>query len=408
MKALHKSCIYPELYVPKTGASDARWHIRFSCVHPTSGKLQRVKIYDNLNRIANLAQRQERAKELVAFYRRKLKNGWNFFSQNARWEVREVEPEPVEATPPRVTIAQHLFDVLNDEQKRIRRGTFLSYTSQIRVFSAWLKQHGLDGLDVAAFARDHARRFLTSLDLHPTTLNTYLHNLRHFFKLLIERGTVEKNPFDDIKKFPTEKTPSQYYKPAQQRLLLNYLAENDRETWLLVQLIYYCLVRPKEIQGLKVGDFDLEGRKLRVRAEVSKNKKTQYVAIPDEFIETLRAYGLETFDSDHYLFGRGERPGPKPCGKNHFGDRHRAALAADVVKLKGKGNYCLYSWKHTGAISFYQATKDIKALQLQMRHHSLEETDKYLKGLGISDTVTLFQHFPRIGGEAVQTRFAPL
>lgn len=115
-KALHKSCIYPELYIPKTGTSEARWPIRFSCLHPITGKLQRVKVYDDLNRIANLAQRQERAKELVAFYRRKLKNGWNDFSQNSRWAVREVEPEPVELTPPRVTITQHLFDVLNDEQ----------------------------------------------------------------------------------------------------------------------------------------------------------------------------------------------------------------------------------------------------------------------------------------------------
>ena len=50
-------------------------------------------------------------------------------------------------------------------------------------------------------------------------------------------------------------------------------------------------------------------------------------------------------------------------------------------------------------MTFYQRTKDIKALQLQMRHHSLEETDKYLKGLGISDSASLFHEFPRIGGE---------
>ncbi len=48
----------------------------------------------------------------------------------------------------------------------------------------------------------------------------------------------------------------------------------------------------------------------------------------------------------------------------------------------GKG-YCMYSWKHTGAIAAVKAGVSVKELQMQLRHHSLDETDKYLRQMGV-------------------------
>ncbi len=43
----------------------------------------------------------------------------------------------------------------------------------------------------------------------------------------------------------------------------------------------------------------------------------------------------------------------------------------------------MYSWKHTGNCNAYRAGADIKALQQQNRHHSLEMTDVYLRSMGL-------------------------
>lgn len=52
-----------------------------------------------------------------------------------------------------------------------------------------------------------------------------------------------------------------------------------------------------------------------------------------------------------------------------------------IKSLKLGTDYTLYSWKHSGV--------DIKSIQNQCRHHSLEQTDIYLKslGLGVSQAI---------------------
>jgi integrase len=47
-------------------------------------------------------------------------------------------------------------------------------------------------------------------------------------------------------------------------------------------------------------------------------------------------------------------------------------------------DYTLYSWKHSGVVAAYKAGIDIKTIQSQCRHQSLEQTDIYLKSLGLN------------------------
>ena len=56
----------------------------------------------------------------------------------------------------------------------------------------------------------------------------------------------------------------------------------------------------------------------------------------------------------------------------------------------------LYSWKHTGAVMAVKAGIHIKQLQIQLRHHSLDQVDQYLRDLGVSDLSDLARSFPGI------------
>ena len=54
-----------------------------------------------------------------------------------------------------------------------------------------------------------------------------------------------------------------------------------------------------------------------------------------------------------------------------------------IEDLELNTDYTLYSWKHSGVVAAYNAGVDIKTIQNQCRHHSLEQTDVYLKSLGL-------------------------
>lgn len=71
--------------------------------------------------------------------------------------------------------------------------------------------------------------------------------------------------------------------------------------------------------------------------------------------------------------------------------RHVRALAACGLNNQG---YTLYSWKHTGAVAAAKSNIPIKQLQLQLRHHSLDQVDQYLRQMGVSDLREIAADFP--------------
>lgn len=50
-----------------------------------------------------------------------------------------------------------------------------------------------------------------------------------------------------------------------------------------------------------------------------------------------------------------------------------------------QGHYSFYSLKHTGVVRAVKAGVNIKEIQLQLRHHSLDMVNEYLKNLGVFD-----------------------
>ncbi|MEN7551857.1 hypothetical protein AAG747_28330 [Rapidithrix thailandica] len=91
-------------------------------------------------------------------------------------------------------------------------------------------------------------------------------------------------------------------------------------------------------------------------------------------------FGLE-IPKQHYLFGADKmKPGPDSLLRVRVTERHIKVLRHLEIY---DGLVTLYSWKHTGVVNAYRAGVDIKTLQSQLRHHSLEMTDIYLRSLGM-------------------------
>ena len=264
-----------------------------------------------------------------------------------------------------------------ESQKRTwRYKTYLSWRCKWRKFKEFAGGACYNDALVEAFFAQLRNK------LHAKTYNDYIQT----FGLLLRAVDKEMPKIAKLKK--VNSTPAKYFSPAQVRFLAAEINGQNPELWLFVQFVFYCFIRPGELRLLKFGDISVEEKNILVRSEISKNKKEQYISIPTAFLPILEAYTLGK-NPTHFVFGIGQRP----RRKDYYSRIHQAILkdlGVNIVRHK------LYSWKHTGAVMAVKAGIHIKQLQIQLRHSSLEQTDIYLRQMGVTDLGDLADKFPKI------------
>ncbi|MEM6803300.1 MAG: site-specific integrase, partial [Bacteroidota bacterium] len=281
----------PELY-DASGDLSKRWFVVY---YPEKGK--RVRRYGGINRFATAAERKQAAQHII-----------NKLSENSQEEC---------SSPPKQMLVR-----LQAIKKRLAKKTWQTYHSKLKVFSEWWT----DGL--SPISEDHCRKFFTYLieerELSKTSYNAYRQTLREFFYECWPH--VEKNPFEVIKNFPDSKQSALYFSKAQVIKLRYELSKRDPQLWLFCQFIYYTFIRPGELRLLQVDDIILEEKRIRIRAEISKNRKLQYVAIPDAFLEEIKALQLHRYAPTDYVFSHALEPGPHCKGIRYMNRRHQEIL----------------------------------------------------------------------------------
>jgi integrase len=280
---------------------------------------------------------------------------------------------------PTITVAEERVRAfLERNQGRWKQKTREQYSSIATVFFAHINGRAVSREAVAEFLAHIAS------SKHPTTYNKYRQKLKY---LLVKAGLGDLT--QGTESLRATSTPARYFQRYQVQRLKSWMQEHDTELWLFCQFVYYCFVRPGELRWLRVGDILYDDAQIVVRAEISKNRKQQYVAIPDAFLPDL--LGLMSRLPGALVFP-GALDASKPVGINSMYRRHQKALDA----LGFGAGYTLYSWKHTGAVAAAKAGVSVKELQIQLRHHSLDMTDRYLRQMGVQDVVKLRSEFPGV------------
>lgn len=286
--------------------------------------------------------------------------------------------EQLHVATPAGHIMQRLYAHLDSRRHQMRQKSYYTYRSKINTLATWLGSREPTAELMCDFFKElRAQR-------HNTTYNTYRQKLRQLFAEIGEGHLVQ-----EVSRGAKEtRTPARYFQPYQIRRLTPHL-QADPTLWLFVQFIYYCFIRPGELRWLRAGDVLLEEKRILVRGEISKNKKTEYIAIPEPFLTDLKF--VRAMSPNDLLF-----PSPDnltaPIGINTMSTRHRKILKA----LGFNYAYKLYSWKHTGAVMAVKAGIPLKELQMQLRHHSLDQVNEYLRQMGVQDMRSLQERFPSI------------
>lgn len=356
-----------------------RWYITFYPWDVQKKKLVRKRFYE-VNQFTTSQQRHQYANRIIREINKLLEEGYHLDINKAA-TVEEPE-EPISNTL--IEAVEYALDI---KKASIRPSSYPSYKSTVKIFSSWAQENKIAALDIIYFDRLRAVYFddylFVQCAYNAKTVNGHIAYLKSLFQILVEREVIGKNPFRGIAKHKESSSRKNLaFSPQQIEKIKKIVETKDPELWLFIQFIYYCFLRPNEIRLLEHRYFNLDEGKIFVPSSISKNGKDGHVSIPEGFTKILKQ--SKVFHSKkRFIFEAKE--GDRPYSKNVMSERFRKA----IKDLKLEKDYTLYSWKHSGVVAAYQAGVDIKSIQNQCRHHSLEQTDIYLKslGLGVSQAI---------------------
>jgi len=350
----------PKIY-DAGGDLSRQWYVHYSFQHPETGTKQRFRVAIS-RALKTKSDRHEQGAEIKADLKTKLLRGFNpFFSDDKR--------------------KTNCIDAL-DYVKRYKRATLgkrsgSTYGSAIGKFQAFLATIKYDNKPIEVIGRRvaelYADHMIMDEQIGNRTINNRIGFLRTVFNLLIKKEYIEVNPFVFVDYLPCREPEITAFTRKELQLISEHLPAYHYQLYVISQLIFYCFLRPQELVRLQFKDVLWEHRIITIPGEKSKNGKSQVIVMPDKLIENLEGWKLN-WPADYYLFAHGHelRPGQRETASTRIAEVWRVFANKYGIKKN------IYDMKHTGNGMAVDAGLNIRDIQLQNRHHSLEQTQQYL------------------------------
>lgn len=281
------------------------------------------------------------------------------------------------------THTQAYWDFLRIE-KQVSPHTLSNYQRQLRTVCDLLAQADIS--DWHAVDASAVRWVLTQSHkqgLGAKSIGVRLVALRQFLAFLVQKGKLTTNPALGIK---APKTPKHLPKNIEAEQLTQLLNSDSNEPLdlrdlAMMELMYSSGLRLSELQGLNLGDMDLNAGEVKV---LGKRNKERLLPIGTKAIEAVRRWLAvrEQFNpQDNAVF------------LNKKGGRlaHRSIQLAMAKWGKQQGlttHLHPHKLRHSFATHLLEASQDLRAVQDLLGHSNLSTTQIY--------THLDFQHLAKI------------
>lgn len=350
-------------YIPARLVKGAHtWYIVYYAYDPLTGKKERFRVTNDLNRIRNRQQRLDMARRMVADINAKLPHGYPY---NERKQS--------------IDLIEGIKTVCALKSQGVRPDSVKSFRSISGIFCQYLIDQGIK-CEAAAFSQVDAINFLNELrskGLRERTVNNYITILSLFWSDFESKGVVPSNPWKSIRKKKSEAKTRRIFSPDEARVFLQYIRHNER-LYLAVLLIYQCFIRPNELRFIQRQHIDLHSGTIIIPGVNAKNKTTATVTIPAKLIPILSEL-IGNKQPHNYILSDNNRV----IGNNTIAVNHRAALREVKEKgiIRNTSGLELYSWKDTGVTEMAKAGIPVVEIMKQLRHHDLSMTQIYIDSL---------------------------
>jgi integrase len=357
---------FAQVYDNKLGV-----YVDYYAADPATGRM--IRFRTKFNRERTKRQKLEMAKRFANDVNDRLYSGWNPLL---------TQEEAVAFRPLNEAMDHYIRHVERQVQdKTVRPDTLRAYTSFVVNLKAWL---GKSNPLCYEWDKAYISRFLDYIYLEKKnsarTRNNYLSFLRRLGSFMVENSYCSVNPAEGIRSIrESQKVRTELSKEALQALFAYLSTPLHANYNALAQTVYYCLVRRTEITFLKVSDFDLDKQELVIRAEFSKNGKTQSVSIPQPLLPLLKKHFVGASPESYAFSANDFKPGKRKLAPKKISDTW-----TQVKKALGfPAHYQFYSLKDTGITHMLQSGISPLAVRDQARHYDLSMTDKYVRS-GVS------------------------
>lgn len=232
------------------------------------------------------------------------------------------------------------------------------------------------GADVSAGDVDHLflRRYLAGLskDTKKSSIGRKLAAIRSFFRFLLRRGAIARNPAELIAT-PKKEQRLPFHLDIDQATSLMETPNDDEKYALrdraILELLYSSGLRVSELTALDIGELDLSSGMVRV---TGKGGKERIVPVGSRALEALSDYLGQRKDNTVgralFLNTRGGRINRRSVAR---------IVDAHVLKIAAFKRISPHTLRHTFATHMLEGGADLRAIQELLGHASLSTTQKY-------------------------------
>jgi len=349
------------------------WYFFFYFLDPSTGKYKRFLERFNINRIkrgndaATRRARYDYAKLII--------------KQIDEWLEAGGKPGTF-AIDERISVRRGLIYAMDlKAQKNLRQRSLQSFSNCVDRFLEFAEAKKIADKPLEELTKQDIIQYgdwlANSRKISNLTNNKYITHLRAVLGELVERDVIAKNPCSNLGKLKVEmgnkNIPLTYDEVHKLRELL---PKRHRRLWMFSMFIYYGLMRSQEICLLRREYLDLNNGLIHLPGSVGKTGVTRIIKLVPEFVDFLKAEGVEDLPGKMFLFSRrgSLEPGAVALVRNRVSE-----LWKEVVKDELGIDKDMYALKHTSAKLFILNGGSKEALQAQMGHSTIRTTEIYIK-----------------------------
>lgn len=357
------------------------YFVEYYAYNPISDKLERRRIRLNQmkERYRTVAEFKVAANKICCDINSQLAGGWSPFgtSDNVRYYT---------------TIEEVLEKYISEKERELKPESLRSYKSFVRQFGSWCTKN-IPNCKCINFNRTLAVRYLddyySKSKVTGRTYNNMLKLSRAFFSWAVQKCYCKENPFETMKNKKEERKTRIIIDADSRKRIREYFEDRQPNFLVVLELVYFSLLRPIEVSRVKVKYIDLQQSVIHMPATDTKNGYARDAVLSDELCDRIGTM-IQYASGEDYLISFGYT-----CGKHSLSRKMYQKVWDKMRKeLKLPKEMQLYSLRDTGINSMLLAgIPDLTVMQAA-DHHDLSITTRYANHTNIHLVETIKKQTP--------------